>query len=146
MIVNNSEITKKITDQTIHSPTDFSSFSVISLMIHKWKNILTTKFQLQFLLEFAPRSSSNCQSSEFPKDFKFGIGTSSYQVEGGWNADGKGESIWDRLTHSSPKNIEDGSNADYTADSYKNVRNCCIIRSLWTEKWEKPNNSKIIAT
>ena len=48
---------------------------------------------------------------QFPKDFVWGAATAAYQVEGAWNEDGKGESIWDRYSHTAGK-IKDGSTGD----------------------------------
>jgi beta-glucosidase len=53
----------------------------------------------------------------FPEDFHWGAATASYQIEGAWNEDGKGESIWDRFSHT-PGNVRNGDTGDRACDSY----------------------------
>jgi len=53
----------------------------------------------------------------FKKDFVWGTATSSYQIEGAWNEDGKGESIWDVYSHQ-PGNVSLGHTGDVACDHY----------------------------
>lgn len=54
----------------------------------------------------------------FPDTFMFGAASAAFQVEGAWNVDGKGPSIWDTFSHEYPDKIADHSNADVSIDSY----------------------------
>jgi len=56
-------------------------------------------------------------SITFPKNFLWGTASASYQIEGAWNEDGKGESIWDRFSHT-PNKIKHGDTGDVACDFY----------------------------
>ena len=51
----------------------------------------------------------------FKKDFVWGAATASYQIEGAWNEDGKGESVWDVYSHH-PGNIKNDDTGDVACD------------------------------
>ncbi|ESO84674.1 hypothetical protein LOTGIDRAFT_131894 [Lottia gigantea] len=54
---------------------------------------------------------------QFPDEFAFGVATSAYQVEGAWNEDGKGKSIWDVFSHTPGKTVN-GETGDVSIDQY----------------------------
>ena len=53
----------------------------------------------------------------FPKEFVWGCAASAYQVEGAWNEDGKGPSIWDTFVHT-PGHVVNGETGDVAVDNY----------------------------
>jgi hypothetical protein len=86
-----------------------------------------------FILQFLQRTSASCilvihrvtmafgSSRDLQgvlcSDFHWGYAAAATQVEGGWNADGKGISIWDTFAHTLGK-VRDGSTPDDAVLSY----------------------------
>jgi len=69
-------------------------------------------------------------SYKFPHNFLWGAATAAYQIEGAWNEDGKGESIWDRFSHT-PGKIEDKSTGDIACNHYHHyVDDIALMRQL----------------
>ena len=54
----------------------------------------------------------------FPENFIWGSATASYQIEGAWDKHDKGESTWDRFTHT-PGKIKNNDNGDVANDHYR---------------------------
>ncbi len=65
-------------------------------------------------------SKAGSPRADFPKSFVFGTATASYQIEGAVNEDGRGESIWDRFSHT-PGKIKAGETGDVACDHYHRV-------------------------
>ena len=58
---------------------------------------------------------------DFPKDFKWGTATASYQIEGGVRQDGRSESIWDRFCQM-PENIQQNDTGEVADDHYNRFK------------------------
>ncbi|EFA10659.1 myrosinase 1 [Tribolium castaneum] len=93
--------------------------------------MLIQKFLFVFYISSLFWRENVCADNrKFPPDFKFGIATASYQIEGGWDADGKGENIWDHLTHQTNL-VKDHSTGDITCDSYhKSKEDLALLKDL----------------
>jgi beta-glucosidase len=79
-----------------------------------------------------PKAMQLGASSEalFPRNFFWGTATAAYQIEGAWNEDGKGESIWDRFAQTSGK-IKNGDTGDVACDSYHRWReDIALMRAM----------------
>lgn len=57
---------------------------------------------------------------DFGEDFLWGVSTAAYQIEGAYQKDGKGLSIWDDFVRD-PKRIKDLSDANIACDHYNKV-------------------------
>ena len=66
-------------------------------------------------------STAHTHGRLFPPDFVWGAAVSAYQIEGAVEADGRGESIWDRFT-TIPGKIENGETGRVACDSYHRYR------------------------
>jgi beta-glucosidase len=71
----------------------------------------------------------------FPEGFHWGTATAAYQIEGAWQEDGKGESIWDRFSHS-PGKTKAGDTGDVSCDSYHRLEeDIALMREMNLESY-----------
>jgi len=71
----------------------------------------------------------------FPSNFLWGVSTSAYQIEGAWNEDGKGESIWDRYSHQS-HHIHNNDHGDTTCDHYHRMpQDVALLKELGVKSY-----------
>lgn len=74
--------------------------------------------------------SISLSRQQFPADFLWGVATSSYQIEGAGNIDGRGPSIWDHFCDQ-PATIADGSSGLVACDHYHRLEaDLDLIQSL----------------
>jgi beta-glucosidase len=66
-------------------------------------------------------SPAIAQQRRFAGDFIWGASTSSYQIEGAVDADGRGKSIWDIFSHT-PGRVNNGDTGDVACDHYHRWR------------------------
>jgi beta-glucosidase len=64
---------------------------------------------------------TDLNKSLFGNDFKWGVSTAAFQIEGACDTDGKGESIWDTFTAKKGK-ILNADRADVACDFYSNYK------------------------
>jgi beta-glucosidase len=69
----------------------------------------------------------------FPADFVWGAATASYQIEGATDADGRGESIWDRFC-ATPGKVRNGDSGAGACDFYHRYReDIALMQNLGIE-------------
>jgi beta-glucosidase len=84
-------------------------------------------------LESPSIAQASHETAHFPDGFLWGMATASYQVEGAWQEDGKGESIWDRYSHVQG-HIKGGDTADVACDHYHRYREDVAILKRLNQK------------
>ena len=66
----------------------------------------------------------------FPQGFSWGVSSSAYQIEGAWNTDGKGPSVWDTFTQNLG-GVAANANGDVACDSYNRLEeDLYMLRAL----------------
>ena len=67
-------------------------------------------------MTIASPTDAKTDARQFPKDFFWGASTAAYQIEGAYDEDGRGMTIWDTFT--AQGKIMDGSSAKVACDHY----------------------------
>jgi beta-glucosidase len=89
-------------------------------------------WQADRLFAAAPDSSPwGFERADFGEGFKWGVATAAYQIEGAWDQDGKGPSIWDDFVHRRPGKIKTRENGDVSCDFYRRYKDdIALIKAM----------------
>ncbi|XP_041662215.1 lactase-phlorizin hydrolase-like isoform X2 [Cheilinus undulatus] len=125
LVSGNSNVFKGALMQYTRNPTPLSSSEVPSKSKVVWEKFSRmTKFKTKMYYH-----------GTYSKDFSWGVSSSAYQVEGGWDADGKGASIWDTFTQK-PGNILGNANGNVACDSYNRLdEDLYLLRGLQVKSY-----------
>lgn len=75
-------------------------------------------------------TTSTPAGGSFPAGFLWGVATSAYQVEGSWDTDGRGPSVWDDFVRR-PYRVVDGGTGDVACDHYRRMpEDIDLVRSM----------------
>ncbi len=81
------------------------------------------------------RSRPAVQKTAFPANFRWGAASAAYQIEGAWNVDGKGPSIWDEFSHR-PGKVLGNHTGDVACDHYSRYRDdVAIMREIGLQSY-----------
>jgi hypothetical protein len=79
--------------------------------------------------------SESIEFPEFPAGFFFGAATASYQIEGAYDEDGRGPSVWDTFCRE-PGRVADGATGDVACDHYHRYReDIALLRELGVDSY-----------
>src|SRR5271163_4300837 len=76
---------------------------------------------------------SEINGARFPDEFLWGMASAAYQVEGAWDLDEKGESNWDRFSHTVGK-VKGGATGDVACDQYHRYKEDVAILKRLNQK------------
>src|SRR5947209_13292225 len=91
------------------------------MLIMPRRGLLAAAVGLFALGRFPRSSAAAADGGAFPADFIWGASTSSYQIEGAVDEDGRGKSIWDVFSHTSGR-VKNGDTGDVACDHYHRWR------------------------
>ena len=83
----------------------------------KWRGLEPLGQKIILAIKPVPLYAWGMSTLNFPKNFIWGVATSAYQIEGAWNEDGRGASIWDTFSHT-PGKVVNNENGDIASDHY----------------------------
>ncbi len=66
------------------------------------------------------------KGKDFQSGFTWGVSTAAYQIEGGWDEDGKGKSIWDVFSNTKGKTFQ-GQNGNVACEFYQRYADDIIL-------------------